>query len=447
MPQPSNLKQFTVSELNKSIKKIIENQFSFIKVSGEVSKIFKHSSGHLYFTLKDESDNISAVCWRTNVSNLKIIPKDGDIIIIKGKITTYAPQSRYQLIVEEVDYEGEGFLLKKLEDLKKKLSDEGLFDENKKKVLPLISEKICIITSISGAVIRDIIHRINERFKLEVIIYPVKVQGKGSVEEIVNALNTINFEKIHGNKDFNIDLIIIARGGGSFEDLMPFNDEKLVRGIYKSSIPIISAVGHETDITLSDFVADLRAPTPTAAAELALPVKKELLQNLKEKVNLSKKILKNIIEDKLFRLERMKNKLPNLNHVIEQNFQSLDLNEIRLINSVDNLLKKKKQKINSFSIKFQPKLFGTKIKIIEEKIFQILIRLNNLINFKTERYKQECTSKTKLLNSLSYKNVLKRGYSVTRFKKSVVSDGNKIPENGEMEIEYFLNKIKVKKIK
>ena len=322
MHESSNIKQFTVSELNKSIKQIIENQFNYIKVSGEVSKIFQHSSGHLYFTLKDEIDNISSVCWRTNVKTLKVIPKDGDYIIIKGRITTYAPQSKYQLIVDSIDYEGEGYLLKKFEILKKKLLDEGLFDDEKKKALPLVSEKICVITSQSGAVIRDLIHRVKERFQLEIIIYPVKVQGKDSVEEIVNAINVVNSEKMYGNKIFDVDFIIIARGGGSFEDLMSFNDEKVVRAIDNSVIPVVSAIGHETDVTLSDFVSDLRASTPTAAVELALPVKKELLENLKGKTNFASKLLQGIIEHKLIKLEQQ-NKLKLFTKVLNPTVQLL----------------------------------------------------------------------------------------------------------------------------
>ena len=447
MHENSNIKQFTVSELNKSIKQIVENQFNYIKVSGEVSKIFQHSSGHLYFTLKDEIDNISSVCWRTNVKTLKVIPKDGDYIIIKGRITTYAPQSKYQLIVDSIDYEGEGYLLKKFEILKKKLLDEGLFDDEKKKSLPLVSEKICVITSQSGAVIRDIIHRVKERFQLEIIIYPVKVQGKGSVEEIVNAINIVNSEKMYGNKIFDVDFIIIARGGGSFEDLMSFNDEKVVRAIDNSVIPVVSAIGHETDVTLSDFVSDLRASTPTAAVELALPVKKELLDNLKGKINFASKLLQGIIEYKLIKLEREKNKLPNLNHVIEQNFQALDFTEIRLNSLINSLLRKKKLNLKDFSINFQPTIFETKIKIIEQKIKQILIRLNNKIILKIQRNKQECDSKTKLLNSLSYKNILKRGFSVARMDKKIISDGKKISLNSKVEIEFFSSKVTLKKVK
>tara|TARA_X000000950_G_scaffold289343_1_gene412138 strand:+ start:23192 stop:24535 length:1344 start_codon:yes stop_codon:yes gene_type:complete len=447
MHESSNIKQFTVSELNKSIKQIIENQFNYIKVSGEVSKIFQHSSGHLYFTLKDEIDNISSVCWRTNVKTLKVIPKDGDYIIIKGRITTYAPQSKYQLIVDSIDYEGEGYLLKKFEILKKKLLDEGLFDDEKKKALPLVSEKICVITSQSGAVIRDIIHRVKERFQLEIIIYPVKVQGKDSVEEIVNAINVVNSEKMYGNKIFDVDFIIIARGGGSFEDLMSFNDEKVVRAIDNSVIPVVSAIGHETDVTLSDFVSDLRASTPTAAVELALPVKKELLENLKGKTNFASKLLQGIIEHKLIKLEREKNKLPNLNHVIEQNFQSLDFIEIRLNSLINSLLRKKKLNLKDFSINFQPTKFETKIKIIEQKIKQILLRLNNKIILKIQKNKQECNSKTKLLNSLSYKNILKRGFSVARMDKKIISDGKKISLNSKVEIEFFSSKVTLKKVK
>ena len=267
MNQIPNIKQYTVTELNSSIKKIIEGSLFRIKVKGEVSQLTRHSSGHIYCTLKDNTETISAVCWRTKVANLSFIPKEGESIILEGKVTTYSPQSKYQVIIESIEYEGEGSLLKTLEEIKKRLLKEGLFDSKNKKKIPYLPSKIGVITSETGAVIRDIIHRIKDRFPVELILFPVNVQGNLAVIQIIDAIELANIQKNQGNKHFDLDLLIIARGGGSLEDLMPFNNEQLVHSIYKSKIPIISAVGHETDITLCDFVADLRVPTPTAAAE------------------------------------------------------------------------------------------------------------------------------------------------------------------------------------
>ena len=292
----SNIIDYTVTQLNKSIKNIIEGSFLTLRVVGEVSQVKKHSSGHIYFTLKDQESSLSAICWRSNVNKLNVKIEEGSSVVIIGRITTYSPQSKYQLIVEQVEYQGEGLLLKVLEDRKKMLSKEGLFDDDKKKKITPFPSSIGVVTSESGAVFSDIIHRIRERFPLEIILYPVKVQGDSSASEICSALDYFdNYKKKNFDKP---DVIIIARGGGSLEDLMPFNEEKLVRKIFSCSIPIVSAVGHETDITLCDFVSDLRVPTPTAAAEIIVPERKEILIRFDQKILYLKKIMDSFLEKK-----------------------------------------------------------------------------------------------------------------------------------------------------
>jgi len=269
----SNLPEFSVTELSAALKRMVEDQFALVRVRGEISGLKFHSSGHVYFDLKDDKAMLNAVIWRGVVGRLKIRPEAGMEVICTGKLSTYAGSSRYQLIVEQVELAGLGALMALLEERRKKLAAEGLFDAARKRKLPFLPEVIGVITSPTGAVIRDIMHRLQARFPRRVLLWPVAVQGEKAAGEIAAAIAGFNaFDGVR-----RPDLIIVARGGGSVEDLMAFNDEAVVRAAAASSIPLISAVGHETDTTLIDFAADVRAPTPTAAAELAVPVRTELL--------------------------------------------------------------------------------------------------------------------------------------------------------------------------
>ena len=319
----SNISEYTVSQVNKAIKNIIEGNFNVIKVIGELSQVKRHSSGHIYFTLKDQDSTLSGVCWRSNTNNLKVNIEDGKFVLIKGKITTYAPQSKYQLIVDEIEYQGEGELLKILEERKKKLLAEGLFDLDKKKKIPKIPENIGIITSETGAVFKDILHRINDRFPTNLILFSVKVQGEGSLNQICEGINFFN--NLSSDNKNKPNVIILARGGGSLEDLMVFNEEFLVRTIHKSKIPIISAIGHETDITLSDFVSDLRAPTPSAAAELAVPDRSQILERITDKFLGLEKFIINFLKEKFNILKILETRITDPNNVINNHYQSIDL--------------------------------------------------------------------------------------------------------------------------
>ena len=266
----SNLLEFTVTTLSAALKRAVEDQFAFVRVRGEISGLKFHSSGHVYFDLKDDKAVLNAVIWRGNTARLKIRPEAGMEVICTGKLSTYAGSSRYQLIVEQVELAGLGALMAMLEERRKKLAAEGLFDASRKKKLPFLPDVIGVITSPTGAVIRDIMHRLEARFPRRVLLWPVAVQGDKAAAEIAAAITGFNAFGAHLPKP---DLIIVARGGGSVEDLMAFNEEAVVRAAAASMIALISAVGHETDTTLIDFAADIRAPTPTAAAELAVPVR------------------------------------------------------------------------------------------------------------------------------------------------------------------------------
>src|SRR5450432_3047360 len=272
----TNLPEFTVSEISQAVKRTLEGRFERIRVRGEISGFKRATSGHLYFALKDEEAKLDGVCWRMTAQRLAIAPEDGLEVIATGRISSYPGRSSYQLIIDSLELAGEGALLKLLEDRRKKLASEGLFDLEKKRELPFLPEVIGVVTSPSGAVIRDILHRLRDRFPTHVLIWPVLVQGEGAKEQIAAAIAGFN-AIARGGRIPRPDLLIVARGGGSLEDLWAFNEEIVVRAAAASEIPLISAVGHETDITLIDFAADKRAPTPTAAAEMAVPVRAELM--------------------------------------------------------------------------------------------------------------------------------------------------------------------------
>ena len=395
--------------------------------------------------MKDQESSLSAICWRSNVNKLNVKIEEGSSVVIIGRVTTYSPQSKYQLIVEQVEYQGEGLLLKVLEDRKKMLSKEGLFDEEKKKKIITFPSSIGVITSESGAVFSDIVHRIKDRFPLEIILYPVKVQGESSAIEICNALDY--FENYKNNNFDEPDVIIIARGGGSLEDLMPFNEEKLVRKIFSCSIPIVSAVGHETDITLCDFVSDLRAPTPSAAAEIIVPERKEILIRFDQKILYLKKIMTSFLEKKKNEVTIFKNRLPDIRNKVNTYFQSLDFFEQKLINEIKNKLSEKKILFIENSGKLNLEIFFNNFEVLKEKINLLNESLSkqviNLFNTK----KQYLNSSIKQLDILSYKETLKRGFAVIKNKNMIIKKSIQVKVGDELSVEFFKDEMKVKKIK
>jgi exodeoxyribonuclease VII large subunit len=271
-----NLVEFTVSELAAALKRTVEDAYAYVRVRGEISGFRgRHASGHCYFALKDEGARIEAVIWKSAYVRMRIKPEEGLEVIATGRLSTYPSKSTYQIVVEALEPAGLGALMALLEQRKQKLAAEGLFEEARKQLIPFLPSRIGVVTSASGAVIRDILHRLSERFPRPVLLWPVRVQGEGSAAEIAAAIEGFNALPESGPMR-RPDLLIIARGGGSLEDLWSFNEEIVVRAAAASLIPLISAVGHETDVTLIDFAADRRAPTPTAAAEMAVPVRAEL---------------------------------------------------------------------------------------------------------------------------------------------------------------------------
>lgn len=443
----SNSDYYTVTELNNSIKKIIENSFGIIRVKGEVSQLKKHSSGHLYFSLKDITDIISVVCWRSKVSSLNYLPENGKNIIVSGRITTYSPQSKYQIIVEKIELEGEGRLLKILEDRKKKLLEEGFFNKDFKKKLPFIPSRIGIITSEDGVVIQDIIHRIKDRFPLEIVLYPVKVQGEGSLDQIINAIKTFNAEYQDQKSLLKVDLIILARGGGDLEDLMTFNEESLVKIISYSEIPIISAIGHETDWTLCDLVSDIRAPTPSAAAEMAVPVKGEIYSKLNNLGVSLYNVANRNIEDNSSKLKILEYSIVDLENIIQKKFQNIDFLDIKIKKNLEKILTDNEIRIKNLLKQFSPRILKVGLNLMISKLKNSSENLNRTSIVKLKYLKFKLDKNEEMLNSLSYKNVLKRGYGVVKSKDEIIRNQNQLLEGQDFEIELFRSKIKARKLK
>ena len=336
-PLLSNVREFSVSEISAELKQTVEGTFGHVRVRGEISQPRYHGSGHLYLTLRDDKAILAAVCWRNTAAKLPIRAEDGMEVVCTGRLSTYAGQSKYQLIVEAMELAGEGALLKLLEERRRRLAAEGLFDAERKQTLPYLPHVIGVITSPTGAVIRDILHRLADRFPRHVLLWPVAVQGDGAAEQVAQAIAGFN-RLVPGGTVPRPDVLIVARGGGSLEDLMAFNEEVVVRAAAGSTIPLISAVGHETDTTLIDHAADRRAPTPTAAAEIAVPVRAELLSDLLDRERRMIGAWARLLGDGRTRLEGLSRGLGDPMRLLEGSMQRLDDRGERLANAPAVLL-------------------------------------------------------------------------------------------------------------
>ena len=332
----------SVTDVSLALKGLVETAFAHIKVKGEVSAVKRAASGHIYFSIKDADSVLNAICWRGCSKATSDALVEGMEVICTGHLSTYPGRSNYQMIVETAEPAGIGALLKMLEELKKKLAAEGLFDASRKKAIPFLPETIGVVTSPTGAVIRDIMHRIKDRFGRQVYLWPVLVQGDGAASQIAAAINGFNAIPASGieTPDGRIarpDVLIVARGGGSLEDLWCFNEEIVVRAAANSTIPIISAVGHETDTTLIDYASDLRAPTPTGAAEKAVPVRAELIMQMTQIQGRLMDSLYRLAEEKKLKLDGLVRGLPNLTEIVHQYAQRLDDKSERLTLAFDGL--------------------------------------------------------------------------------------------------------------
>ena len=319
-PPLSNIPEYSVGEVSAAVRRNLEAEFPRVRVRGEISGFKRAASGHLYFNLKDDRDVLNAVCWRGAAGGIGLRPEDGMEVVATGRVTAYGARSSYQLVVDALDLAGEGALLKLLEERRRRLGEEGLFEADRKRRIPFLPERIGIVTSLGGAVLHDILHRLRERFPRHVLVWPVPVQGEGAAEKIAAAIDGMGALP----PEMAPDVLIVARGGGSLEDLWAFNEEAVVRAAAVSAIPLISAVGHETDTTLIDLAADLRAPTPTAAAELAVPVRSELLTRAAGQGERLLAAGARMVEERRARISGLARGLPAPTALLEQASQRLD---------------------------------------------------------------------------------------------------------------------------
>ena len=375
-PAPSNSPEFTVSELSGAVKKVIEGEFGLVRVRGEVGRVSRPASGHLYFALKDDRASLDAVSWKGQVAKMQVRPEEGMEVIATGRMTTFPGQSKYQLIVDDVAPAGAGALMAMLEKRKAALGAEGLFDPARKKPIPYLPHVIGVVTSPSGAVIRDILHRLRDRFPRHVLIWPVAVQGQNCATEVAAAIKGFNAIE-PGGPIPRPDLIIVARGGGSLEDLWGFNEEIVVRAAAASKIPLISAVGHETDTTLIDYASDLRAPTPTAAAELAVPVRLDLIATLDALTARQSRGVAQTLQRRDQRLRDLTRALPRLETLLATPRQRLDTAGQRLVGALGMAAAKKRGTYATIASRLRPEALLVLIARRRESLHNAKLRLSD----------------------------------------------------------------------
>ncbi|MDA8779213.1 exodeoxyribonuclease VII large subunit [Amylibacter sp.] len=431
-----NAPEFSVSELSSVLKRMIEGEFSNVRIRGEVGRVSRPASGHLYFDLKDDKSVIASVTWKGQASKLVTQPEEGLEVVAMGKITTFAGQSRYQMIVSEMSVAGIGALMAQLEKRKKKLEAEGLFDKSIKKEIPYLPEIIGVVTSPSGAVIQDILHRLSDRFPRKVLLWPVAVQGERCAPDVAAAINGFN-RLTPGGAMPRPELIIVARGGGSIEDLWGFNEESVVRAAAESEIPLISAVGHETDTTLIDFASDLRAPTPTAAAEYAVPVRADLMGWLSSMDERRVRSLSTGLEIKRQRLKDLSRGLPAPDELVAMSTQRLDSISERLPRALITVSNNKRTILLQTSAGLRGSLLKNKLVDRSEAINRFVKSIQSNMKVIIQRNQSALESLERLRQTLGYEVTLQRGYAVIRNENGGIVTSVKVADvSKSLEIEF-----------
>ena len=409
-----NSPEFTVSELSSALKRTVEDAYGHVRVRGEISGFRgPHSSGHCYFALKDDAAKIEAVIWKGVHGRMKFKPQEGLEVIATGKLTTYPGSSKYQIVIEAIEPAGVGALMALMEERKKKLAAEGLFDESRKQLLPWLPEVIGVITSPTGAVIRDILHRLEDRFPRRVLVWPVRVQGEGSAEQIAAAIHGFNALK-EGGKIPRPDLLIVARGGGSLEDLWSFNEEIVVRAAAESMIPLISAVGHETDVTLIDFAADKRAPTPTAAAEMAVPVRAELAIEISSLARRGFACWQRCQESRRTELRSAARALPKAQDLLSIPRQRLDRVGAQLPRALRANTHIYDRRLSAIGGRLTVTALRAQIDRGKERVARLATGARRCTDLHIQQRDIRLKYVSQLLNALSYKGVLDRGFALVR---------------------------------
>jgi exodeoxyribonuclease VII large subunit len=404
-----NAPYLTISELSRAVKTTVETAFEFVRVRAEISRPNKAPSGHLYFTLKDDRSTLAAVCWKTMTANLAVQPEEGLEVIATGRLTTFAGQSKYQIVVSQIEIAGEGALLKQLEDRRRMLAGEGLFDQERKKKIPKMPTTIGVVTSPTGAVIRDILHRLQDRFGVHVLVWGTLVQGRDAAAQVAAAIRGFDAMPENGSLP-RPDVLIIARGGGALEDLWAFNEEVVVRAVAECRIPVISAIGHETDTTLIDFAADLRAPTPTAAAELAVPVKTDLAAYLSEVNARLMRATARKLENAGQQTALAARGLVDPADLIQRRAQSLDYALGGLFRGLDQWLSARALRLSGLAGRLQPP--ETKLAEAAGRLSQIGQRFEQQFATGLANRQQRLDNISKLLDANSFERVLDRGFTL-----------------------------------
>ena len=409
----TNAPEITVSDLAGAIRRTLEGAFGLVRVKGELGKVTRHANGHIYFDLKDDKASVNCVVWRLQAGRLRMQPEEGLEVIATGRITTFAPRSSYQLVVESLEPSGVGALMALLEKRRTALAAEGLFAAERKKTLPFLPEVIGVITSPTGAVIRDILHRLADRFPRRVLVWPVVVQGERAAAEVSAAIAGFNRLPAGGAVP-RPDLLIVARGGGSLEDLWPFNEEIVVRAAAASAIPLISAVGHETDTTLIDFASDWRAPTPSAAAERAVPVRAEILAQV---INLGRRQIlaeRRLLGEWRRHIESLARALPRAEALVGEARQRLDAAAARLPQALAARAHRAEAHLARAAARMQPGILRLTVRAHGARLQDLARRAARASERRNADLARRLAQAGRLLETLSFERTLERGFVVVR---------------------------------
>lgn len=426
-----NAEPLSITEISQALKRTVEDRFGHVRLRGELSGVKRAASGHLYCALKDDKAVLDGVMWRGNAQRLAFAPEDGLEVVATGKLTTYAGRSKYQIVIDSLEIAGEGALLALLEKTRVRLAGEGLFDERRKRPLPYLPRVIGVVTSPTGSVIRDILHRLSDRFPSHVIVWPVLVQGQGTAEQVASAVR--GFSALEpGGAVARPDVVIVARGGGSIEDLWGFNEEIVVRAIAECTIPVISAVGHETDTTLADYAADRRAPTPTAAAEMAVPVRVDLDATLEDFAARQRRAVHRPVELGRERLEARVRRMPRPEALLQPQVQRLDDLSERLRRGLTLRAGRGREALAGAAARLSPAVLRRAHRDAEQRLARV--RLNPaLVQRPLDEASARLTALARLASQLHPEKPLERGYAIVKS-----GDGSALTSRGQAAKEAHL---------
>lgn len=424
----------TVTELAQRLKATVESQFDFVRIRAEISRPTRAASGHLYFTLKDDRNTLDGVCWKTVAGLLAVQPEEGLEVIVTGKLTIYGGRSKYQIVVQTMEMAGEGAMLRQLEERRRRLAAEGLFDADRKQPIPRLPSVIGVVTSPTGAVIRDILHRLTDRFGVRVLLWGTLVQGPDAAAQVARAIRGFDLMPVDGDLP-RPDLVIVARGGGSLEDLWAFNEEEVVRAVADCRIPVISAIGHETDTTLIDFAADHRASTPTAAAELAVPVRADLLSRVAELEARMRAAIARHLDRAAQGLRAAERGLINPTEMVERRAQAVDLAMAGLERGLQRRLEATALRLTDLGARLRPP--ERRFAEVGADLVTLGSRLDHLIDGQLERRRLTLDQAGRLLEANSFERVLERGFAlVTSPQGTPIKRAADAPTGAEVRVRF-----------